>query len=119
MKPLSQSLPSLIFRSNLSSGRRGARATANTWAQTRGKGVLSYFLGAVAKAGSGFPSLGETRLHLVEVELQIPYSGCTEHECKFLLKCTGALNSCVVSVLGTAASAGGAVHPGKGFLEHS
>lgn len=47
---------------------------------------------------AGFPSLGETGLHLVEVGLHFSYSGWTEYEYKSPLKCKNALSP-IVSVL--------------------
>ena len=41
---------------------------------------------------AGFPSLGETRLHLVEVGLHFSYSGWTEDEYKSPLKCNNAMH---------------------------
>lgn len=52
------------------------------------------------RSRAGFPWLGETRLHLVEVGLRFSFTGVADHECKSPLKCTAALNSCGVSVSG-------------------
>ena len=85
MKSLPPSLPFLILWDNLRSGKQGARALPHTFAQALGGGRISR--GLCPRSRAGFPSLGETKMHLVEVGLHFSYSGSTEHECKSLLKC--------------------------------
>lgn len=85
MKPLRQSLPSLFLWSNQRSARQGARAR-HTPAHGRGGRAYLALMPPCPRARAGYPSLGETKMPLVEVGLQFSYSDYTEHECKSLLK---------------------------------
>ena len=85
----------------------------------RGRETSSISLVRCPTARAGFQSLGETRLRLIEVGLRFSYFGCTDQECKSLLKCTNALDNCVVSARKTASSRGGMMHGSEVFLKGS